>query len=70
MQIFVKSFTGKTITIEAKPSDTVGRVRARIQDAEGISPDSILKFAGRELEDGRLLSNYNIQGDDTLHLGG
>ncbi|EIW62509.1 ubiquitin [Trametes versicolor FP-101664 SS1] len=68
MQIFVKSYTGKTITIEAKSSDTIGCVRERIRDTKEIPSDYILKFADKELEDDRMLSDYNIQWDDTLHL--
>jgi ubiquitin len=69
MQIFLKNLTGKTVSLEVEPSDTIESLKAKIQAKEGIHPNQQrLVFAGKYLENGYLISDFKIQEGSTIHL--
>lgn len=69
MQIFIQTLTGKTVTLDTQPSDSIESIKNKLQDREGIpNYEQRLIFAGKQLEDDKILSDYNISKESVVHL--
>jgi hypothetical protein len=69
IQVFIKTLSGKTTTLDLDRADTIASVKNRIQEKEGIAPgEQRLIFGGKQLEDDRTLSDYNINAESTVHM--
>ena len=69
LSIYVKALSGKIITFEVEATDTIEKIKAKIQDKEGFPPDQQrLIYERKQLEDEHTLSDYDIHEGDTLYL--
>lgn len=69
VQIFVRNLNGKSLAIMVSPSDTVESLKAKVEEREGLpASEQRLLYGGKQLEPGRILADYGVQKESTLHL--